>query len=250
MTTKACGKCKNYKDLTDFGANKQAADGLNSRCKPCKREADRIWREANAEKKRAADRQYAKDHAVEARERARLWAAANPERHQANRKNWYDNNQDRVKELRQRWKEEHEEEVRAYMNEYIKERYRSAVNYRVKAIVSSRMRQTMKNKEWDTTVMYLGCTMEEFREWIEHQFDPNMTWDNMGSYWTFDHVRPCASFDLQDEMQRHLCFNWSNVRPCESVENIKKKDKIILDLINAHEALAQTWRNNKMAYQD
>ncbi len=260
---KTCCRCRNDKAVAEFGRDKGKSDGLNARCKSCNREVAAAWSKANAEKKRvtgklyrdqnidkkrADNRKYAKDNAERAREKTRLWVLANPERHQANRQRWYDNNQDRVQELRQKWKEAHEEEVKAYMNAYAKTRYRDDLNYRTKAIVSSRLRNCM-HKEKDTTVMYLGCSIEQFRAWIESQFSSLMSWENMGQFWTFDHVRPCASYDFWDEMQRHMCFNWSNVRPCEAIENIKKGDKIDNDLIAKHEITATKWRNCKMVYQ-
>ena len=38
-----------------------------------------------------------------------------------------------------------------------------------------------------------------------------------------DHVKPCASFNLQNEKEQQLCFNWSNLQPLEASANISKK---------------------------
>src|SRR5947209_1652763 len=45
----------------------------------------------------------------------------------------------------------------------------------------------------------LGCTPEQFREYLEKQFQHGMTWENHGDYWHIDHIRPCASFDFTIE---------------------------------------------------
>jgi len=38
----------------------------------------------------------------------------------------------------------------------------------------------------------LGCSFEEFKNYLENQFDENMNWENQGSYWTLDHIKPVS----------------------------------------------------------
>jgi len=52
-----------------------------------------------------------------------------------------------------------------------------------------------------------------------------MSWDNYGSYWHIDHIRPCASFDLTDPEQQKDCFDFTNLQPLEAKENIRKGAK-------------------------
>ena len=52
-----------------------------------------------------------------------------------------------------------------------------------------------------------------------------MSWDNYGrDGWHVDHIRSCASCDLNDEEQQLVCFNWRNLRPMWAAENISKSD--------------------------
>jgi hypothetical protein len=52
-----------------------------------------------------------------------------------------------------------------------------------------------------------------------------MTWENWTiDVWHLDHIRPCTSFDLKDEDQQRVCFNWRNLRPIWARENLVKKD--------------------------
>ncbi len=75
----------------------------------------------------------------------------------------------------------------------------------------------------------IGCTTEELWSYLESKFEPWMTWENHGvGGWDIDHIRPCVSFDLTDPKQQRICCNWSNLQPMEHIENIKKRDKIIL----------------------
>ena len=53
-----------------------------------------------------------------------------------------------------------------------------------------------------------------------------MTIENYGSVWQLDHCLPIASFSILDEIDLKKCFNWVNLRPMYSNENIAKKAKI------------------------
>jgi hypothetical protein len=51
-----------------------------------------------------------------------------------------------------------------------------------------------------------------------------MSWGTKGE-WHVDHIRPCASFDLTDENQVRVCFNWRNLQPLNGTENKSKQDR-------------------------
>lgn len=71
----------------------------------------------------------------------------------------------------------------------------------------------------------IGTSWKNFLDHLEKQFDKNMTLQNHGmDGWHLDHVRPCASFDLLDDEQVFVCFNWRNYQPMWGVENMSKQD--------------------------
>lgn len=55
---KHCSECDKDLPNTDFGVNRQAKDGLDYYCKPCKRMRNRQWFKANPEQFRAAKHRY------------------------------------------------------------------------------------------------------------------------------------------------------------------------------------------------
>lgn len=73
---------------------------------------------------------------------------------------------------------------------------------------------------------YIGISIPEFRQYIESQFEPWMNWDNYGTYnskkqtWQIGHYIPCFKFDLTQKEQRQKCYNYKNLFPQESLENI------------------------------
>ena len=73
---------------------------------------------------------------------------------------------------------------------------------------------------------YLGCSMDQFYNWLEFQFYDNMNWSNYGKYWHVDHTLPVASFNFENEDEIIKCFNWKNLRPLRADKNISKSDKL------------------------
>lgn len=73
----------------------------------------------------------------------------------------------------------------------------------------------------------LGCSITDFRQHIEKQFLPNMSWNNYGT-WQIDHIKPCSSFNLSYPEQQAICFHYSNMQPLWKEDNQKKGAKIIL----------------------
>lgn len=77
-----------------------------------------------------------------------------------------------------------------------------------------------------SSLKYVGCTLSTLKSWIEYQFDKDMTWENYGTLWTVDHVLALDLFDLTDETQQKIAFNWKNMQP--SKDNFIKNNKIRL----------------------
>lgn len=71
---------------------------------------------------------------------------------------------------------------------------------------------------------YVGCSPAFLREHLENLFTDGMTWENQGE-WHIDHIRPCASFDLTTEEERHKCFHYTNLQPLWAADNISKGAK-------------------------
>ena len=71
----------------------------------------------------------------------------------------------------------------------------------------------------------LGCTIEEMRTFLEAEFEEGMTWENHGE-WHVDHIRPCASFNLEYPEEQKKCFHWTNLQPLWAADNLAKGDRL------------------------
>ena len=72
---------------------------------------------------------------------------------------------------------------------------------------------------------FTGCDPHFLKLWFEFQFDDKINWNNYGSYFQIDHVKPCALFDMENENDRRIMNHWSNLSPLEKHENIIKSNK-------------------------
>ena len=78
----------------------------------------------------------------------------------------------------------------------------------------------------ERTIELLGCSYSFLRKWIKYQFTKGMSFDNYGK-WQVDHIVPIASFDLRSEVQRRICFHYTNLRPLWAKENNEKSGNIV-----------------------
>jgi len=108
-----------------------------------------------------------------------------------------------------------------------KERRNIDIGFRIESNLRKRLyRAITTNKKYQSTLEYLGCSIEELKIHLEKQFKKGMTWNNYGK-WHIDHVKPCSSFDLSLETEQKICFHYSNLQPLWAIENLKKSDKIL-----------------------
>lgn len=74
--------------------------------------------------------------------------------------------------------------------------------------------------------LYFGLGIEDFRKWVEIQFNEDLSWDNFGSLWQFDHVVPVAYFDFSKDEELLLCWNFINIRVERIEPNKNRGDRI------------------------
>jgi len=77
----------------------------------------------------------------------------------------------------------------------------------------------------NSTTKSLGCTIVELKIYLESKFQPNMSWDNYGE-WHLDHIKPLASFDLNNPDEYAKACHYTNLQPLWAIDNIKKSDSL------------------------
>jgi hypothetical protein len=98
---------------------------------------------------------------------------------------------------------------------------------------TQRTRIISKIKKQKKTIEYLGCSSQNFVNWLSDN-SSEFTIDNHGDTWHIDHVIPLCLFNLENEDEQLLAFNWRNTMPLSCDENLKKGNKIIPSQIENH----------------
>ncbi len=191
---KQCKKCNQIKPLTEYCARKGEIDGKHRYCKLCLNSNFKTYYHTSGRK----NNEYYKTYRKENKEYFNNYSH-----------NHYHTN----KELYREWE---------------RERYATNLPFRIKKLVAARIHEALKTYQIlknDRTIEYLGCSIGDYCNYLELKFDDKMNWDNQGNYWHIDHIKPIASFDLNNEEELYKCFHYSNTQPMEALENRLKSDK-------------------------
>jgi hypothetical protein len=113
-----------------------------------------------------------------------------------------------------------------------------------KRVIRSRIYLSLsKDKK---TIEYLDCSSNEYLKWILTN-NNDYTIENHGKEWHIDHVIPLSKFNLHDEYEQTLAFNWRNTMPLSCKENLSKNNKIIKEQIEQHlNKLIEYHKENKL----
>jgi hypothetical protein len=72
-----------------------------------------------------------------------------------------------------------------------------------------------------STIEYLDCSPEYFKNFIISKMVEGMTIDNIH----IDHIKPVSRFNLEDPEELLKCCNYTNFQPLLSTDNIEKSNK-------------------------
>jgi hypothetical protein len=109
-----------------------------------------------------------------------------------------------------------------YQRQYKRQKRKDPI-FRLKENLRTYFYRTITNKS-NSIFKYLG-DLEEFKNHIELQFKENMTWNNYGTYWEIDHIKPIEMFDFTNENEIQECWNYKNLQPLTINENRTKRYK-------------------------
>lgn len=179
-----CGKVKDIKEYRKCSINKCGTKGI---CKSCKNDQGKIYWS-----KKIQDIEFKQKHL---------------------------NRQDKYKEKKLEYQKKYDKENKEKKLQWTKNYYNSNPSAKAIQLVRTRiwhaLKSKYKNKE-QSTLELLGCSAEEYKLYLEEQFDKNMTWENHGDYWEIDHIIP---LNVGGD------FHYTNTRPLEKSANKRRKRK-------------------------
>lgn len=238
MQTKVCTKCGQEKDLSLFVVKSKSPDGHAGECKECHniRNRAKYWEdpitsreinrnamhrayERNPNKFKEKSKAFSKNNPAKAKESRKKSDAKHKDKRRASKKDYVNRNRDKKKKWDETYKKKHKEEL----NRKGVIRRNSSAHNKLKHNLRNRVRVVLKGiKRGGRLPWLIGCSVDALKSHIESLFTIGMTWENYGSYWHIDHIRPLESFDLVDVEQQKMAFNWSNMQPLTAFDNISK----------------------------
>jgi hypothetical protein len=184
---RVCARCKMALPIKDFRKNKKIRDGYDSYCKECSDFFNEDYRKRNKDAVKIRTGKHSK-------------------------KKWAEYKEVHKEEIEQKQKEREEISRIAKINATIAKSHK----VRVKAMLMGSYGTGMAKE-------LLGCSANEFRLYVEGLFKDGMSWSNRGYYgWHLDHIKPCASFNMEDPQQVKECFCYTNYQPLWRLTNQQK----------------------------
>lgn len=228
---KKCSSCKIEKELTAFNYCKSNNDGLHYNCKMCRK----LEREKNKEHIRKKNKEYYESNKNELILKNREYRKENSEKINVQRKQYRQKNKEHIRMKNK--------EYLPIRKEKIKHKRKTDKNFQIQEVLRSKIHKMLKGKK-SSFSNYLGIDIELFKKWIEYQFKSDMNWDNFGTLWQLDHILPINQFNFENDIDKKVCFNWTNLQPLYSDENRKKSDKLELhyyynSIISIHRFIQQ-----------
>lgn len=204
---KICTKCKIEKELSEFGKNRKFKDGLKYNCKECCKEFFNKYYDKNKEKilnkARGNHNEYFKNRY----------------------KNKTVEEKSNFREYLREWSKKEENKIKR--NKYKREIYNKVPKNIILSHLRKRIRDFVKNKIMNDSkyLELLGCSSEDYKQYLENQFTKEMNWDNYGSYWEIDHKKAISNFNILDYNEVRKAFHYTNTRPLTITENRRKSNK-------------------------
>jgi hypothetical protein len=231
-----------------FSSNMKRHDCVGIDCEICKKSKYMTeWRQKNKSKNKQYQKNYFSQYYEKNKEKVisqtRQYYEENKDEVNARKKEYNKENEEYFGVLRKKYwrdnkyilgpknKERYETNKGTYNKNHYqnwkKPKYHNDVEFRLKEVLSARIRQALNhNYKSESTMDLIGCSIPELRLHLEKKFKEGMSWDNHSiNGWHIDHIIPCDSFDLTNPYEQKKCFHYSNLQPLWMVDNIRKGAK-------------------------
>lgn len=193
--SKICSQI-NPQPIENFGRDKAISDGLSRHCRMCNALRTKKYYALYPEKKKIADKKYSLAHKEQKKLLDKEYAKNNRYKIRARNKIWY------------------------------AKRRKIDINFVLSRNLRSRLRSALLgNSKHGSAVRDLGCSIEEFRKYIEAKFLGGMSWENYGK-WELDHIFPLSKVNLANREELLKVCHYTNYQPLWKRDNIIKFNHI------------------------
>lgn len=181
------------------------------------------------------------------REICRNYKKANKDKISLYNKQYKMNNKNTISNYNKQYNIKNRKSIQNRHTKYLREKRKNDICYKLSVNSRNRIKKLYKGE--NKTSNLIGCSRNIFIEWINYQLKPDMNFENYGKIWHMDHVIPCSKFNLLNNFELFKCFNWSNIQPLHSFDNLKKGNRVSLVEIKSHfNKVLHFANNNNLKY--
>lgn len=205
---KICTNCKEEKSVSEFNKFTRNKDGLDTHCKNCRSQKNKLYRNKNDKKLKETRRKYYHNNLDKMRAEKRRYIAKTKDKKKDYDKIYRPLNKEKIKQYKKDWEAKR----------------RNDPIFKIKRNLRRRVNHVLKgNLKADKTFNLVGCSAEYFKYYIESLWKEGMSWENYGPKgWHIDHIKPCYKFNLLLESEQRECFHYLNQRPLWAWENLSR----------------------------
>jgi hypothetical protein len=209
--TKKCSKCKEIKELSEFYKNGKNKDGFDYNCKKCVKKYRKEYYKNNPEKVKETNKKYVENNREKVLNRKRNYNKKNNHKYKEYWRNYRGENLEHIRENKRKWQ---------------RKKTKEDIQYKIRMNLKSRLNSAIKNgNKAGSAVDDLGCTINEFMNYMRTKFTKEMSWDNWGEIWHIDHIKPLVSFDLENREEFLKACHYTNTQPLLVFDNLSKGAK-------------------------
>jgi len=197
------------------------------------REHVKKYREKNPEEVKVKSIIHNKKYREKNKEKFKELYIKNKEKYKEKGKIWRENNKDKRKKYNKNYPKEKKNEQN---RNYISQRRKIDPLFRFTSSIRSLISRSIKRKGFkktSKTQIILGTDYKSFKEYLEGQWEPWMSWDNYGKYkigtfnygWDIDHIIPTSIAKTEEELLK--LNHYINLKPlCSKVNRDIKRDNV------------------------
>jgi hypothetical protein len=204
----------------------------------------------DAEKRKEYNRQYYLKNKEERKLKDKKYREKNKERYKEQNKQYYLENKEKLLNDAKSYYVENKDTICDRMNDYYRQnkdkvsergkiyRFKNKCPHSIALkkckdcsistylvyLQRSRLKHILKSttlNKTKSTIEYLDCSPEYFKEYLQKKMADGMTFDNIH----IDHIKPVCKFNLEDPEELLKCCHYTNMQPLLASVNLSKNGK-------------------------
>ena len=201
---KKCSICKSERELNNFYKKSSSKDGFRSECKYCSNIKSRSYKKNYYHRnKEKLDKEHIKIY-------LRKYKESNKESNKVYLKIYREDNKEKINLWRINYRN----------NKFISDPIYK-LSHNIRSLISTYIKKMGYTKS-ERTESILGCSFDEFKKYIESQFQEGMSWENHGD-WHLDHKIPVSWAETEEKV--YELNHYTNFQPLWAKDNLSKGNK-------------------------